>query len=119
MNDEVAEYKLFIDGLVKLRHCVLAQRVREGVWNSEPPPDQVKYNKLLSDLTPEQRDLIAEIIQSTRDGGIHDVLVFMTDKKYRLWKGNIQLALEPFGTEMYFDFIARRDGRQWPDERNT
>ncbi len=116
MADSLQEYKVFIDGLVKLRGSVLARRFREGVWHCEQPPDQVKYNELLATLSQQQRDLIADILDNERSGSIHDVLVFITDRKYRVFKDETMLAVEPFGMESFFDYVARSMGDSWPDE---
>jgi hypothetical protein len=47
---------------------------------------------------------------------MHDVLVFLTDGEYHLVRHGTELAWEPFGTEMYFDFVARSAGDEWPEE---
>lgn len=119
VDESLQEYKQFIDNLVKLRKSILAKRIRDGVWNSnrQALPDHKKYNQLLAALSQEQRELIAEIIQDARDGAIHDTLVLMTDGKYRLSRNNTELAVEPYGTESYYDFVARVAGDTWPDER--
>ena len=116
MDDSIRLYKAFIDGLVEMRESVLATRIRSGIWHCEPPPEQVKYNHVLSELSPAQRELIAEIVQEAADSAIHDVLVLMTDNGFELAKDKIRLAIEPFDTESYFDFTARCAGDPWPDE---
>ncbi len=117
MNDPITEYKSFIDGLVGIRRSIGAGRVRSGEWQKHPPADQAKYNALLASLSQERREVLAEMVQHERDAAIHDVLVFMTDRKYRIQSGDTQLAVEPFYTEMYYDFVARCSGDTWPDER--
>ena len=118
MRNSLKEYEYFIDGLVKRRNSVEARSVKKGVWHEEPPPDQAKYNSLLSDLSQEQRDLIADLLQQAREGGMHDFLVFLTDKKYQLSRNGIKLAWEPFGTPAFYDFVARLAGDQWPNDDN-
>jgi uncharacterized protein DUF6547 len=119
MSTPLDEYKTFIDALVKLRPSVSARRVQEGVWHREPPPDQVKFNKLLSELSPGQREIVAEIAQGARDSGIHDVLVYLTDqinlRGLRLVRNGVEFPVEPFGTEMYYDWVCRREGDEWPE----
>ncbi len=119
MTDSPEQYKQFIDGLAKRRNAVEAQRIREGVWHREPPPDQVKYNELLAGLSQDERELVAQLVQAARDGGMHDVLAFMTEGGYRLSQNGAELAWEPFGTEMYFDLGARAAGQSWPDEQSA
>lgn len=117
MDESLREYKRFIDSLVKRKISVVAKRIRDGVWNPDlqAPSDHKKYNQLLASLSQEQRDLIAEIVQDVRIGGIHDTLVVL--EEYKLLRNDIELATEPYGTENYYDFIARLAGDTWPDEK--
>src|SRR5436190_15416359 len=94
------QYRRFIDGLVELsRVSVGARRVQEGMWH----PEETRYNALLAGLSSEQRETLAELFQRERYSAIHDVLVFLTDRKYHLSQEGIELAWEPYGTESYFD----------------
>jgi hypothetical protein len=119
MDEPLQAYKQFVDGLVQQRPSIEARRAREGVWHRDPPPDQVKFNELLRSLSPEQRETLAEMLQKTRDGGIHDTLVYLTDEFHgsglRLSYPGIELPVEPFGTEMYYDWVARMAGDEWPE----
>jgi hypothetical protein len=116
MREKLKNYKKFIDGIVSIRESVLAVRFKKGVWHPEPPPEQVKYNELLSSLSEEQRYLLAEIIQQSADSAIHDVLVYLTDNEYRIYKNEKPLPIEPFGTSLNYDFVCRREGDGWPDD---
>jgi len=116
MSKNLETYKVFINGLVEIRESVLAKRFKRGVWHPEPPPDQVKYNKLLNSLTEEQRFLLAEIIQQSADNAIHDVLVYFSDNEYRIYKNKKPLPEEPFDTSLNYDFVCRLEGDEWPDE---
>jgi hypothetical protein len=118
VRSPIEEYKLLIDRLVAIRPSVLARRVRDGVWHQHPPPEQVKFNRVLAELTPGQREVVAEMVQEARDGGIHDTLAVLTDGQYRLSHDGVKLAWEPFDTEMYFDWTARCAGDTWPDEQD-
>jgi hypothetical protein len=117
MDESLLEYKRFIDRLVGRVLSVEGRRIRSGVWHPEPPPDQHKYNELLRSLSADQRELVAQLVDGARSGGMHDVLVQLTDGDYRLSRKGVELAQEPFGTEVYFDFVARSAGDAWPDER--
>lgn len=119
MITPLESYKALIDALVRLRPSVEARRVRDGIWHRDPPDDQVKFNRLLRELTPEQREVVAEIAQGARDGGIHDTLVYLNDEinlnNLRLTKSGVELPVEPFGTELYYDWVSRCAGDEWPD----
>jgi hypothetical protein len=119
MMNALAIYKTFIDGLVKRREGVLAQWVRTKGWPD--PPGNREINKLLSKLTPEEKEVVAKIVQQAREGGIHDTLVFVNDRVnlngLRISENSVEMAIEPYGTELYFDWVARCAGDPWPDDQ--
>ena len=119
MKSPVAEYHGLVDALVSRRQCIFAARVREG--RSWPASSTLaEFNTLLDGLTQAQRQKIAELLQRARDGGIHDVLVELSERQnlkgLRFIQGDVELAMEPHGTEMYFDWAARIAGEAWPRE---
>ena len=115
MSSSIDLYKQFIDAMVDISPSVAADRVRSGVWHPEPPPDQVRYNQLLKEFTSEQRELVARIIQEAADSAVHDVLVRLHDDNYQLSKDGVNLAVEPFDTEPFYDYVCRRAGDDWPE----
>ncbi len=116
------EYQAFIDGLLGWpSHSVIARWVRE--WGTETPkPYQPpeEFNQRMAPFTPEQRQVIADMLQQERLAGIHSFLAYLTDKinleGLRISRQGVELAVEPYGTEMYWDFGQRWDGKPWPDE---
>jgi hypothetical protein len=116
VNKRLQEYKRFIDDLVKLRPAVLARWVKERGWPKSP--ENESFNKLLAELMPEQKEIVAQMVQRGRDGGIHDVLVYLTDEinlnDLRITRNGVELAVEPYGTEMYWDWVCRCEGDNWP-----
>lgn len=113
----LAKYQALIDALAARKECVLARRVREvDSW-----PEQAsnsKFNTLIATLTKEQRNLLAELLQSARNGGIHDALVVLSEKanlqNLKFVQGGEELPHEPYGTEIYYDWVARSAGDEWP-----
>jgi len=112
-------YKTFIDDLVELRPGVLPRWIMGDGWPKTV--ENEKINKVLGELTMEQKEVFALIAQSARDGGIHDVLVYLTEQinleGFEIEKNGVKMATEPFGSEMYFDWVCRREGDEWPDSR--
>ncbi|MDX2211721.1 MAG: DUF6547 family protein [Oculatellaceae cyanobacterium bins.114] len=111
-------YKEFVDGLVNIRYGILSNWVRT---NSLPEvSENEKINQLLSHLDVEQREIIAAMLDRARDNGINDVLAYINDEiaihNLRLLRGEIELAFQPFDTELYYDWLRRADGDVWPDE---
>jgi uncharacterized protein DUF6547 len=122
MNKSLEEYKTFIDGLLEWPQAsVGARRAREGIWNSNDISEQEKYNKLLGELTPEQRETLAEMLQGEHDSGMFAVLAYLTDEinsgRLRLLQNGVEMAVEPYGTEMYYDWTCRRAGDAWPEHQ--
>src|SRR5947209_7018065 len=117
MNARLAEYRTFIDALVRIRPCVLTRWVRERGWPRSQ--ENENFNRLLSELTPEQKETVVQMVQQARDGGIHDLLVYLTDEinlgGLRICRNGIELAIEPYGTEMYYDWRCRCEGEEWPE----
>ena len=120
MNKPLEEYKAFIDGLLG-RPSIGAHRAKEGIWNVNQIPEQEKFNRLLKELSPEQRETLADLLQQEYDSGIFAVLAYLTDKinvdGLRLVQNGIELAVEPYGTEMYYDWVCRREGDEWPEHQ--
>lgn len=118
MNKSLEEYKTFIDGLCGWpQSSVGACRAREGIWNRNDISEQDKFNKLLKELTPEQRETLAQMLQGEHDSGLFAVLAYLTDKGLRLVRNGVELAVEPYGTEMYHDWNCRRAGDAWPEHQ--
>ncbi|MEK4661450.1 DUF6547 family protein [Priestia sp. FSL H7-0729] len=113
----VQNYKDFIDGLVEIRPGVLSRWVLTTGWPKTE--ENIKVNEFIGSLSEEQKQLLAQIIQQSRDGGIHDVLVYLNDEinlnGMKITKNDIEIAKEPFDSEMYFDWVCRREGDPWPD----
>lgn len=116
-HKELEIYKTFVDDLVKISPGVYSKWIMGNGW---PKTDvNEKINKLLSELTMEQKEVLSFIVQSARDGGIHDVLVYLTDQinveGLEMTKNGVKMATESFGSEMYYDWVCRREGDSWPD----
>lgn len=70
MSKELELYKAFIDGLVERKDSMMALWVKgDGFPKTE---DNKAKNELLATLTPEQKDVLAEMLQDEHIAGIHD-----------------------------------------------
>lgn len=114
------KYKSFIDGLVSRRSSALAKRIQNGHVPIEAENGH-KINQLLAKLTNEEREVVASMIQRGKDDGIHTVLSYLSEEMLirglELVQDGVMLPKDPFETEIFFDWIARRDGKKWPDEQ--
>ena len=118
MATPLDEYKALIDGLAQLGPCVKGSWVRaKRSWPNLP--ENKPINAFLRKLTTEQRDVLAGLLDAAFEEGIHAALAHLNDEigmnDLRLSRGGRKLPVEPFGTELYFDWSARRDGRDWPE----
>lgn len=111
--EEFEAYETFIDGLVARRQAALSHWVKERGWPQLP--ENARFNQLLDELTPEQKDVVAEMIQQGRDSGIHDTLVNLEAYTIISPEG-IELAKRPYGFTRYYDFVRRREGDPWEGE---
>jgi len=114
VSSSPTKYKQFIDDLVRQSESVNARLCRKGRFRKTSA--HAKYNELLASLSPSQRDLLADLLSNERSGGFHDFLVYLTDREAKLLIDDEELPTEPFGTESFFDFVARSAGDAWPDE---
>ena len=116
MNKRLSVYHQFIDSLVELKDGVL------GHWITKKGfPDlkeNKKINELLSRLSSKDKKIIAQLVEEGRKGGIHDVLVFIQDQvsmeKLKIYSEGTELANEPYGTSLYWDWTCRCEGDNWP-----
>ena len=111
-------YKKFIDDLVRIIPSVNARWVREHRdWPKTPKNERI--NAALSDLTEEQREVLAELLQHARNGGIHDTLAYLDGQtnleNLRMSWAGVELPVEPLALELHEMWVARRGGSPWPD----
>ena len=116
MNKRLSNYHQFIDSLVKLKDGVLGHWITEKGF---PDLEENKtINEFLSRMTIQDKKIIASLVEQSRLGGIHDVLVFIQDQinteEVKIYKEGIELANEPYGTTMYWDWTCRCEGDEWP-----
>ena len=113
---ELKAYKQLIDGLASLGASVAGTRIRKGdpIFTGFADKNEA-YNKLLKHLDQDTREMIADLLDQAKSGGIHDTLAFLESGGYELARERVKLAHQPFGTEMFFDFVSRREGDPWPE----
>ena len=114
------EYEKIIDALVDRRESITAIQVRHGEqWR--PTAEKSKFNHLIQSASPEQLAQFSELLQSERDSGFHDALVVLSElmnlENLRFSVNGEELPHEPYGTELYFDWIARVSGEPWPQDK--
>jgi len=118
MNPRLALHKDFTEKLVARRNGVLGRWVKGKGWPDLPKNRPI--NQFLAKQSAEEKDLLVELLQEARDGGIHDTLVVLHEEMAngaRLVKDGVEMAFEPYGTEIYVDWVARSEGDLWPESQ--
>ena len=81
-------------------------------------PAHARFNEFIRKLSPEDRELLAEMLQAERDGAIHDVLAaltwWLTARDVEMTFRGEPMPVELSGMGLHGDFIGRRDGWDWP-----
>lgn len=113
MSTPLEKYQSIIDSLVEQRECSYSNRI--SINNPWPETSSnFKFNKFIETLSSDQKEKIAELLQLSRDSGIHDTLVILSEKMnlegLRFTHNGEELPHELFGTEIYFDWVARAEG---------
>ena len=112
MSKYIDSYKEFIDAAVSIKEAAPASWILKGSYPDMPANEY--RNKVVASFTNEQRQEISKMIQEAKESGIHDLLALISDTSEVRYKG-VNLPKEPFGTELYFDFVARSQGDSWPE----
>ena len=114
MNKSLQEYQAFIDDLVKRAPSVMARAVLAKKWSEQ----DARMRSVIQNLDDTQREVFAELIQRSRESGIHDTLAYLTDEinlqEMTISRHGTVLAVEPYGSEMYYDWVSRLNGDEWP-----
>ena len=77
MSKELELYQAFIDGLVERKDSMTALWVKgDGFPKTE---DNKAKNEFLAVLTPEQKGVLAEMLQDEHIAGIHDTLAYINE----------------------------------------
>ena len=121
MPTPLEEYTAFIDALVERCWSASARWVRaKKPWPDSP--ENKAINDFLSTLSDSQREVLAGMLEEEKEGGFHDTLAYlneeMTVEGLRLVRNGVEFPVEPFGTEMHYDFICRRKADPWPEPDN-
>ena len=85
MSKELELYKAFIDGLVDRKNSITARWVKgDGFPRTE---DNQAKNELLAALTPEQKGVLAGLLQEEHIAGIHTTLAYLNKIDGSGWAG--------------------------------
>ncbi|HUQ62248.1 MAG TPA: DUF6547 family protein, partial [Acidimicrobiales bacterium] len=72
-------------------------------------PDQHRFNRLLERLGPDDREVVAVMLEEQFVAGVHEALVV-------LHKGEVEPSVDGFEGTPFLDFVGRLGGWDWPTE---
>jgi hypothetical protein len=118
----VEVYKQIIDQLVERSPSLGARLVAEqGIYSKAPALQHT--NELVRSLTPEQRALLAEMLNHERQGAIHDVLAALTwwidCRSVGLTYEGQPMPVQLSGEGLHGDYIGRLDRWKWPQDEKS
>ncbi len=113
MANPIEEHKDIINKLVRRTDSISANLVRkEGIFTKSK--NEQNLNALVQRLNEDDRELLAQMLQKERIGGIHDVLVVINEEcdinGLKLVKDGGEIPHEPFGYTMFQEYITLLDG---------
>ena len=105
-----------IDGLVNRKNSITARCVKgDGFPKTE---DNKAKNDLFATLSPEQKGVLAEMLQDEHIAGIHDTLAYINEmmnlEGLELHQDGESYPNDYFES-LHYDFISRCDGDEWPE----
>ena len=112
-------YKAIVDELVAetLRFGAATQVAEKGLFSKAPAHRE--YNDFIESLTPEQRDLLSQMLHEERDSTIHDVLALLSwwvdCRELGFTFGGDSMPVDLSGMGLHGDYVGRRDGWHWPE----
>lgn len=116
MKKDLELYERFIDGLVVRKDSMTALWVKgDGFPKTE---NNKAKNDLLATLTPEQKDVLAEMLQEEHIAGIHTTLAYinkMMDLDGLVLHQDGEAYPNDYFESMHYDFISRVEGDEWPE----
>lgn len=77
MHKGLERYKAFIDGLAARKKAVETEWIKGTGYPQID--DNKEVNRLLGSLSPEQKEILAGMVQNARIGGIHDTLAYINE----------------------------------------
>ena len=109
-------YKAFIDGLVERKDSMTSRWIKgDGFPQTD---DNKAKNVFLAALTPEQREVLAELLQDEHIAGIHNTLAYINEMMdldgLELYQDGESYPNDYFES-LHYDFISRCDGDEWPE----
>ena len=123
MDEEIRLYKKFMEGLLEKRPDMRAERIKtknKTVWPENTEMHQ-KYISFFGDLSDENKTVLADLLQDTRDAAIFDTLEYFDDKinldGLHVTQNGAEFPKDFFGGDFHNDWVALFQGDLWGESR--
>lgn len=116
--DPIKKHKTFLEELVRRTPSVGASNIR-SFGRFCPAKGSEPLNELVQRLNPQDRDLLAKMLEQERQNGIFDVLSYLAEQcdtqgGLRLTVDGQEIPHEPFGYTLFEEYITLLDDeRGW------
>lgn len=112
-------YKELIDAIAAIADDdIQANRIADD-QQSPGPVSHAHTSSFIDKLSVEDRAILIDMLKRSRRSGIHDTLARLSEMivldGLRLVSNGAELPIEPFGSELFFDWECRRNGDDWPE----
>ena len=116
----VDAYKAIVDQLVNETRTGGASFQVTDKGSFSKTPAHRRFNEFIGSLSPDQRKLLADMLQDERDGAIHDLLAVLSwwidCRDVGLTFKGQTMPVDLSGMGLHGDYVARRDGWEWPKD---
>ena len=124
MSTPLEEYQRFIDELVEVsRWKYLSKSVRADEVQRDHALEKQEKEEWITSLTPERRWILGQMLEEARHSGMHDGLSYPYDSMklegLQISRNGVELVSDPYGSELYYDWVCRREGSRWPEEKES
>ena len=122
MDEGIRLYKEFMEGLLEQRPDMRAERIKaknKMVW---PKAEMYqKYRSFFGGLSDENKNVLADLLQDTRDAAIFDTLEYFDDTinldGLHVTQNGIEFPKVFFGGDFHNDWVALLQGDFWGENR--
>jgi hypothetical protein len=115
MLDPVYEHKAIIEEFVRRTPAISSRLVRqEGIYSKAIHKKHL--NALVEKLNPEDRELLAQMLEDERIGALHDSLVILNEaclEGLKLIKEGEEIPSEPYGYTMFHEYMIVLEDEDW------
>ena len=120
MDRNIDQYKKFMEGLLKNRIDPYANNLKSG-RRVFPAVGEKKFQDFCDSLSDENKMILADIIQHTRDSAIFDVLEYLdfeiNCKGLKITQNDIEFPNDFWGGDFHCDWAGLCNGDMWGENR--